>query len=200
MRCGIKLSPSRQVWSVSVRLGSLLGLTITASRLMVTVPTSVTEVQLRSYGVGELRSMFIMILYVNRLLVKKIVKKLMYVQLRLAAKMTRYLMYLYIDLLRLHTNILRGSILHSIKLLLRLTNLLIVGDFNPLCWSRAFRLISQLATEHNLHQLVTFPTRKKNNSRSRLHVTPLLYCHRGRSPPCGLCRSPHGHYNFERLF
>ena len=30
--------------------------------------------------VGELRSMFIMILYVNRLLVKQIVKQLMYVQ------------------------------------------------------------------------------------------------------------------------
>ena len=66
--------------SVSVRFGSLIGPTITASRLMVTVPTSVTEVQLRSYGVGELRSMFIMILYVNRLLVKQTVKQLMYVQ------------------------------------------------------------------------------------------------------------------------
>ncbi len=39
---------------------------------------------------------------------------------------------------------------------------MIVGDFNPLCWLRAFRLISKLATEHNLHQLVTFPTRKQS--------------------------------------
>ncbi len=80
MRCGLKISPSKQVWSVSVRLGSLIGPTITASRLMVTVPTSVTEVQLRNYGVGELRSKLIMILYVNRLLVKQIVKQLIYMQ------------------------------------------------------------------------------------------------------------------------
>ena len=39
---------------------------------------------------------------------------------------------------------------------------MIVRDFNPLCWPRAFRLLSQLATEHNLHQLVTFPTQKQS--------------------------------------
>ena len=64
------------MWSVSVRIGSLIGPTITTSRLMVTVSTSVTEVKLRSYKVGELPSMFIMILHVNRLLVKQIVKQL----------------------------------------------------------------------------------------------------------------------------
>ena len=66
--------------------------------------------------------MFSLILYVNRLLVKQIVKQLMYVQQRLAAKMARYLLCLYIDHLKLHTKILRGSVLHSIKLLLSLTN------------------------------------------------------------------------------
>ena len=39
------------MWSVFVRLGSLIGPTKTASRLMVTMLNSVTEVQLRSYGV-----------------------------------------------------------------------------------------------------------------------------------------------------
>ena len=122
MMCGLKHSPSRQVWSVSVRLGSQIGPTITASRLMVTVPTSVTEVQLRCYGVEELQSMFIMILFANRLLVKQIVKQLMYVQYLLAAQMVHYLLCLYIDHLKLHMKILSGSVLHLIKLLLSLTN------------------------------------------------------------------------------
>ena len=48
------------------------------------------------------------------------------------------------------------------QVIVKFNKLLTVGDFNPLCWPRAFRLISQLATEHNLHQLVTFPTRKQS--------------------------------------
>ena len=47
------------------------------------------------------------------------------------------------------------------QVIVKFNKLLIVGDFNPLCCPRAFKLISQLATEHNLHQLVIFPTRKK---------------------------------------
>ena len=39
------------------------------------------------------------------------------------------------------------------QVIVKFKKLLIVGDFNSLCWSRAFRLISQLASEHNLHQL-----------------------------------------------
>ena len=48
------------------------------------------------------------------------------------------------------------------QVIVKFNKLLIVGDFNPLCWPRAFSLISQLATEHNLHQLVTSPTRKQS--------------------------------------
>ena len=48
------------------------------------------------------------------------------------------------------------------RVIVKFNKLLIVGDFNPLCWPRAFRLISQLATEHNLHQLVTFAMREQS--------------------------------------
>ena len=46
------------------------------------------------------------------------------------------------------------------QVIVKFNKLMIVGDFNPLYWPRAFRLISQLATEHNLHQLITFLTWK----------------------------------------
>ena len=91
------------------------------------------------------------------------------------------------------------------QVIVKFNKLLIVGDFNPLCWPRAFKLISHLATEHNLIQLVTFPTRKQsildlvyvshhyyNAIVEDIPAPPL--------PPHGLCRSPHGHYDFERLF
>ena len=48
------------------------------------------------------------------------------------------------------------------QVIVKFNKLLIVGNFNPFCWPRAFRLISQLATEHNLHQLVTFSTQKQS--------------------------------------
>ena len=87
------------------------------------------------------------------------------------------------------------------KVIVKFNKLLIVENFNPLCWPREFRLISQLATEHNLHQLVTFHTRKQS-------ILDLVYVSHhyyiaiveDLPPPCGLCRSPQGHYNFERLF